>query len=212
MAKIYVTRHGETEWNTQRRMQGHLDSPLTETGITQAKWLGNALENVYISKIYASPSGRASDTARLIKGQRPLAIQPLENLKEIYLGSWESKTQVEIEAYTAENYNAFWHRPEQYVPEDRESFESVIQRASSVLEWIAENETEDVLLVTHAVLLKSMYAYIHQKQISEFWTGPFMNATCLNCFEKVDGKWQVLLEADTSHYQTEVINHWVNPK
>lgn len=212
MAKIYVTRHGETEWNTQRRMQGHLDSALTETGITQAKWLGEAFKHINIAKIYASPSGRASETAKLIRGQKKLEIQPLEALKEIYLGSWESKTQVEIEAYAAENYNAFWHSPEKYVPEDRESFESVIQRASSVLEAMAENESEDVLLVTHAVLLKSMYAYIYQKQLSDFWTGPFMNATCLNCFEKVDGQWRVLIEADTSHYQTEVINHWANPK
>lgn len=212
MAKIYVTRHGETQWNTQRRMQGHLDSDLTPTGRTQAEWLGAHLLTLPLGNIYASPSGRASETARLIRGDRPLSIHRLEGLKEIYLGSWEGKTQVEIEAVDAENYHAFWHRPERYKPEERESFESVISRAGAVLEHLAQTETEDVLVVTHAVLLKGMYAHIHQKAVEAFWTGPFMNATCLNCFEKVGGHWQVHLEADTSHYQEAVVNHWVNPK
>lgn len=212
MAKIYVTRHGETEWNTQRRMQGHMDSPLTQTGRLQAEWLGEYLKTTPLTRIYASPSGRADQTAKLIRGQRPLEIQSVEALREIFLGEWEGKTQVEIESFAAENYNAFWHKPEDYVPTTGESFEAVIQRAASVLEQIANTETQDVLVVTHAVLLKSMYAYVNQKSIEDFWKGPFMHATCLNCFEKVDGQWQVVIEADTSHYQTEVVNHWVDPK
>lgn len=212
MAKIYVTRHGETQWNTQRRMQGHLDSDLTQTGRTQAEWLGTHIKDLSLAKIYASPSGRASETARLIRGDRPLEIHRLEGLKEIFLGSWEGKTQVEIEAVDAENYFAFWHKPECYKSEERESFESVISRAGAILEELATTEKEDVLVVTHAVLLKGMYAHMLQKEVKDFWTGPFMNATCLNCFEKVGDQWQVHLEADTSHYQTEVVNHWVNPK
>ena len=81
------------------------------------------------------------------------------------------------------------------------------------MEWLAEAHTgETVLVVAHAVVLKSMIAYIEQKQIQAFWQGPFMKSTCLNCFEKVDGQWQISMVGDTSHYPMEIEQLWVNPK
>lgn len=213
MTKIYVTRHGETEWNKLRRMQGRLDSPLTELGREQAQWLGERLKDVKIDHLYSSPAGRAIETATLINQFKGLPIKTSENLQEICLGSWEGKTQVEIEAYDAERYVHFWHQPECFIPSDGESFESIIQRAGEQLERISEAHIgETVLVVAHAVVLKSMIAYIERKQIQAFWQGPFMKSTCLNCFEKVDGQWQISMVGDTSHYPIEIEQLWANPK
>ncbi len=213
MAKIYVTRHGETEWNTLGRMQGHLDSPLTKLGEDQARWLGESLKNTPLDYIYSSPSGRAMQTAKAINQSRNLTIRTEENLREIYLGEWEGKVRAEIEAYDAQRYHYFWNAPHQFVATDSESFESVIERSGKMLEEIAKRHPHEVgLVVAHAVVLKSMYAYILKKPIQEFWQGPFMNSTCLNCFEKDEDGWKITLEADISHYPMEVVPKWVQPK
>lgn len=213
MTKIYVTRHGETEWNKLRRMQGRLDSPLTELGKQQALWLGERLETVAIDHLYSSPAGRAMETATLINQFKGLPIKTSDKLQEIYLGGWEGKTQAEIEAYDAERYVNFWNQPECYIANDGESFESIIQRSGEQLEWIASTHAgETVLVVAHAVVLKSMIAYVERKQIQHFWQGPFMKSTCLNCFEKINGEWQISMMGDTSHYPMEIEQLWANPK
>lgn len=86
LLNLYITGHGETEWNIHKRMQGWSDSSLTENGRTNAKALGNRLKEVDISKIYASPSGRTIATAKLIRGDRDTPILLDDHLKEI---QWE---------------------------------------------------------------------------------------------------------------------------
>lgn len=213
MTKIYVTRHGETEWNTLRRMQGHQDSPLTEMGEKQATWLAERLKDVKIDYIYSSPAGRAMQTAEIVNQHKNLEIKKRDNLKEIYLGQWEGLTQPEIEAIDAEEYQNFWHKPECYQAKTGESFEEVIVRTSIELERIAEAHAgETVLLVAHAVVLKSLFAYVEQKPLEDFWKGPFMNSTALSCFEKTREGWQITMAADTSHYPEDVEPKWVHPK
>lgn len=213
MTKIYLTRHGETEWNTLKKMQGHKDSPLTTMGIKQAEWLGERLKTIEIDHIYSSPSGRALQTAELINTHKGLDIKTKDHFKEIHLGDWEGLTQPEIEAFDAEGYNHFWYQPERYVPKSGESFEDVIVRSSIELERIAEAHAgETVLIVAHAVVLKSLYAYVEKKEMKDFWEGPFMNSTCLSCFEKTKDGWQITMAADTSHYPIDVEPKWVHPK
>lgn len=213
MTKIYLTRHGETEWNTLKKMQGHKDSPLTEMGVKQAEWLGKRLENIEIDHIYSSPSGRALQTAELINAHKGLDIKTKDHFKEIHLGDWEGLTQPEIEAFDAEGYQHFWYKPELYVPKSGESFEDVIVRSSIELERIAEaHPGETVLIVAHAVVLKSLYAYVEKKELKDFWEGPFMNSACLSCFEKTKEGWKITMAADTSHYPIDVEPKWVHPK
>lgn len=70
MLTLYITRHGETEWNIQKRMQGHKDSPLTEKGRKQAQALGNYLKNIPFEKVFVSDSNRAYETACTIMEER----------------------------------------------------------------------------------------------------------------------------------------------
>lgn len=213
MTKIYLTRHGETQWNTLRKMQGHMDSPLTDLGRQQAAWLADRLKDVSIDHIYSSPSGRAMETAELINAHKGLDIRTSDQFKEIYLGSWEGLTQPEIEAFDAERYQHFWYEPESFVPSNGESFEDVIERTSAAMERLAEkHQGESLLIVAHAVVLKALIAYVEKKEIKDFWKGPFMNSTCLNCFEKTESGWQVTMLGDTSHYPIEVEPKWVHPR
>ncbi len=86
MIRLFVTRHGETVWNTQKKLQGWKDSDLTEKGINNALSLGNRLKDVAFDAIYASPSKRTLHTADLIKGNKALSIVENERLREISLG------------------------------------------------------------------------------------------------------------------------------
>jgi len=65
--KLYITRHGTTEWNLEKRLQGWADSPLTEDGRNRAIKLGNSLKDIDFDMIYTSPQERALNTAKLIR-------------------------------------------------------------------------------------------------------------------------------------------------
>jgi len=96
MLRLFVIRHGETIWNTQKKLQGWNDSDLTEKGIKNALSLGNRLRDVEFQSIYASPSKRTLKTATLIKGRREQLIIEDENLREINLGVWEGQTHDDL--------------------------------------------------------------------------------------------------------------------
>jgi broad specificity phosphatase PhoE len=72
MIKLYITRHGETIWNTEKRMQGWLDSNLTENGKKNAEALGERLKDIEFEAIYSSPSQRTKTTTELVKGDRAI--------------------------------------------------------------------------------------------------------------------------------------------
>ena len=78
MTRIFLSRHGQTEWNVQRRMQGHNNSDLTELGKKQALALAEIIKNIEIDIVYSSSSLRAVDTAKLIVGDRKVTIVPNE--------------------------------------------------------------------------------------------------------------------------------------
>jgi len=80
---LYLARHGETLWNVEGRLQGHLDSPLTEVGKRQAGWLRRSLESIPFDAIYTSPSGRAYHTAEILRGDRNVDIITCDSLNLI---------------------------------------------------------------------------------------------------------------------------------
>ncbi len=86
MKTIWLTRHGETQWNTVRRMQGQLNSPLTDNGIRQAEQLAKWLAKEDIDVIYTSPLERAYKTALILRGNRNIPVISHVDLKKFILG------------------------------------------------------------------------------------------------------------------------------
>ena len=91
MTKIYITRHGETQFNAEVKAQGWVDSPLTSVGIENAEALKRRLDNVDIDVIYTSPLGRAKTTAEILRGNRPIQIIQDDRLKEYRYGIIDGK-------------------------------------------------------------------------------------------------------------------------
>ena len=98
--EVLVLRHGQTEWNAAGRLQGHLDSPLTETGVRQAQCQNEALLHYNLGgfRFITSPQGRARKTAQIALAGIEAKIEISEELKEMNMGQWSGITRAEIAA------------------------------------------------------------------------------------------------------------------
>ena len=88
MMQIYIIRHGETEWNTKRLLQGATDIPLNQNGVEVAKLTSEALKEVPFDIIYTSPLKRAVETAEIMRGDREIPVILVDRLKEISFGPY----------------------------------------------------------------------------------------------------------------------------
>jgi len=122
MLRLYITRHGETEWNRQKRMQGWKDSDLTDIGIVNAISLGERLADVNFNHFYVSSSIRTQQTAQYILGDRSIPITLDEDLREIHMGSWEGETQANLQQAYPEQFHDFWNNPHLFIPVGGETF------------------------------------------------------------------------------------------
>ncbi|MEI9850012.1 MAG: histidine phosphatase family protein [Sphingomonas sp.] len=161
---LYLARHGQTEFNVQRRLQGSMDSPLTRHGIDQATRVGRTLRLLIGDapgwRIVSSPQPRARATAEIFRAETGLGpVATDARLAEISVGSWEGLTLDEIDrgwpgANSVASVRRAWvgHCP------DGERFEAVRDRLSS---WLAEMRDERIVAVSHGVagsILRGLYA------------------------------------------------------
>ncbi len=200
---LYITRHGETTWNKEGRMQGWNDSPLTELGIIQAEWLRDRIKDFKIDAIYASPSGRAFDTAEIVKGDRNIEILQHQGLREIKLGDFQGLNQQEIKELSEEQYYNYWNMPHMYKPiGEGEGFEDMIERVNEGLkDIIRKHPDESILIVTHTLPIKAIFFKLENRQLSELWKTPFIKQTSLTVIEVENDKYNMMMCADTSHHE-----------
>ncbi|WP_353094328.1 histidine phosphatase family protein [Tissierella praeacuta] len=200
--KIYITRHGETEWNKEGRLQGWKNSNLTEKGIRDAKKLGDRLKDINFDYIYSSPQGRALDTAKYIRGHKDTEIIIFDSLKEMGFGKWEGMENKEIEILYPIEYFNFWNKPHLYRAVEGESFDDLFNRIKNALNRIInDNAEENVLIVSHGVAIKSMYSIIKGCPLKELWNSIFIKNNSLTIAEVADGNINFILESDTSHLE-----------
>ncbi|MBV7273445.1 histidine phosphatase family protein [Clostridium sp. PL3] len=198
--KIYITRHGETIWNTEGRLQGWNNTDLTEIGIDNARKLGESLKHINFDCVYCSPLGRAVETAKHIIGNKNTKIITEEALKELGFGCWEGIKVTDLEElYPDEIYN-FFNKPHLYKPVDGENFEQLFSRVKEVLESIfIKSEYENILIVTHRVALLAIYAIVKKTPLEELWKQADITETCLSIIEVKGNEIKFILEANTSH-------------
>jgi probable phosphoglycerate mutase len=200
---VYITRHGQTEWNVQKRMQGHQDSELTPLGVQQAGWLSRSMLNIPLDAVYASSSIRALRTAEIIRGERNLPLTACDEFKEIGMGVWEGRDSAEIQLQDPEQHQFFWGDPEQFSVEGSETFTGVQERALGKLREIIDIHAGDaVLIVTHTVVIKVLMAYFEGRAMDKLWDLPYIYPTCLCRIDITDGVPEIMLHGDISHYET----------
>jgi len=172
MARLHLVRHGETDWNAQKRYQGSIDIPLNERGRSQAKEVGKDLANLSFSAVYASTLSRARETAELILAAPEQKIHLLDTLKEGSFGQLEGKSYEEVHIQYASSIEArkkLSARDKLHfklIP-DEESWHEVLERVLPTLEEIAKrHEGEEVLVVTHGGVIRTLL--VHLADYEEF--------------------------------------------
>ena len=178
--KLYIVRHGQTEWNVLEKFQGQLNSPLTLEGIEKVKETAKKLKNIKFKAGYTSQVGRTFATAKIIlqnnnyeqekTSDQKLKLKKLPELNEIHFGEWQGMTFKETflkfpkEAhnyfYDVKNYNAKNIKGEEL----KDGLERFLKGLKKIRE---EQKSENILIVTHGTVLELFFNYIQNKEADD---------------------------------------------
>ncbi len=162
VTRLFLIRHGETEWNRAGRIQGVTDSPLTERGKLQASYMGESLLalDVPFAEMYSSPIHRATETATLIGDKLGKTFRLDERLKERNFGIFEGFTRKEISQKFPHEVKMNREQPGFVIPKG-ESREHLLNRVKECFnDLVALHSGEDILLVTHGGLISMALRYV----------------------------------------------------
>ena len=166
MVTVYLTRHGQTEWNLEKRLQGHGNSPLTEFGINRAKELSKRMKDIKIDKIYTSPIERAYKTACIVRGDKDTEIKIHEGLKEMNFGDYEGRTTEDVMKENPDwDISAIMRGNLEMRAPNGETLGEVRKRVNSAMKDILEeNEGKSILIVGHGITLKAILAFFNDEE------------------------------------------------
>lgn len=169
---IYLVRHGQTVFNAAGRWQGQVDSPLTSLGLRQAAAAGETLRKIIAGNdiaLFASPLGRAHDTAKIIaqklEYEHEITFDP--RLMEVGMGAWDGLTDYEIEQEWPnardgiERHEWFFHSP------DGETFEAMSARVKEALTAIENNSAQTKIIISHGVtgrIIRGIHSDLSKEQ------------------------------------------------
>lgn len=168
--KIYLIRHGQTEWNRIGKLQGWFDSELSLKGKQQAYDLSRLLADKQIDAVFTSDLGRAKTTASIIFPNRILFED--ERFREIYLGNWQGKDIQDLEANT--DYQTYISTPHLFKSIHTESITDVQKRMVDALLSISEYNYQKVAIVSHGVAISCLLNALSNKPLSKLWETPML--------------------------------------
>ncbi|MCF8012364.1 MAG: alpha-ribazole phosphatase [Clostridiales bacterium] len=168
--RIYLVRHGQTDWNAKMRFQGQTDIHLAEKGREQAAALARRLEKENFAGIYSSDLTRAYETAEIIARSHNLLVQQKPAFREINFGSWEGLTFQEIQENFSEEATDWWERPLYTRIPDGESLHDVVKRSMDVLHDICKKHNgQKILIVSHGGVVRSIISTVLGIDLNEYW-------------------------------------------
>jgi len=199
--RICLVRHGETAWNTERRIQGHIDIGLNETGLRQAALAGRWLRDAGIAAIYGSDLTRAWVTAQTIAAALGLVPVVVPEMRERCYGIFEGLTYAEAKARYPEAYVAFETRNPDYAYENGESLKGLFARVTGRLKEIAAaHPGQNVVVVSHGGVLDIVNRFVRGSPLETPRDFLIPNAG-INWIATVDGRWTLETWGDTSHLE-----------
>ena len=197
--QVIIIRHGQTHWNLKLIRQGHLDSPLTEKGIAQAKALGERLMRESFTTLYSSDLGRAVQTAQMIAQVTGHKIVTDARLRERHLGIFQGLNGDELREKYPEEYRLHRTVGATYVIPGGESVQQQVARNVDYLVEIAEKHSgETIVVVTHGGVLSGFFRHALSIPLEAPRRFEFMNAS-LNVFAYEAGNWMLRTWGDVSH-------------
>ncbi len=208
--KIYFVRHGETNWNKERRIQGQVDIPLNEFGRHLARETGKGLADVPFDVCFTSPLGRAKETAELILNGREIPIIEDDRIKEMAFGVLEGKCCSREGWEVPDSFQLFFDDPVHYQPpEGGEDFRSVRKRTGEFLDWLFAQENyqhSTILVTTHGAAMAGLLNNLKKKPLSQYW-GIGVHKNCGVTEVEVTDKIPVIVSENKVYYD-DVVKPW----
>lgn len=189
---IYIIRHGQTDTNAAKQLQGRSDKPLNDVGIQQAQEAAAFLDaaGIRFSRVYTSPLIRAKQTADIVA--EGVAQMEDDRLLEMDYGPYEGMSLNDPAPEVLTFFKDFAHNP---APDGMEQLESVVARMGSFLEDVRSlAASEDILISTHAIALKGALEYLTPDSNGSYWSTFIGNCAVYTCGIGPDGSWTAARE------------------
>lgn len=182
--KIYITRHGQTDYNKQSLMQGRSDIPLNETGLAQAEATKEKIGDIKFDAVYASPLIRALTTASVISGLSKDEIITDERIIEADFGKYEAENYFKV----GFPMKLYWMFPEIFpAPKGVETIKSMVLRTADFLKELETKDYENVLVVCHGGIIRPLRGYLENAKSGIVWRPRPENCEVF-VYESMDGK------------------------
>ena len=197
--KLYIVRHGETEWNVIKRFQGQLNTPLTEKGMEKLRKTGKKLENVLFDEVYTSELGRTVASAEIILNEnrgyknKKLELKKLAELNEVYFGVWQGLTYEEVFLKYPEEANNYFYNVKNYKAEnvEAENLKDALERfLKGINKILNRHKSGNILVVTHGTVLEMFMNYVANNSIFDIDERTLMGNGDYKVFSYKDGKFQ----------------------
>ena len=156
--RICFIRHGETDWNVARRIQGHTDIPLNETGRAQALAMAFNAAHQHFRAIYSSDLLRTMETAQVLAQREDQDVKPLAQLRERHYGVFQGITAAEGAELYPQAYAHYVERDLDYDFETGESLRALAERVSEGIDWLVRHHSgQTIAAVSHSGVLDVIY-------------------------------------------------------
>ena len=164
--KLWITRHGQTDYNQLKIMQGRVDKPLNETGIAQAHEIKDLLKDITFDAVYSSPLSRAVKTAAIIGDIPEEEVIKDERIIEFSFGRYELKKYAKVGIPMA----LYWTYPEVFrSPKTVESIPHAINRVSSFFDDLKTKDYRNVLIVCHGGIMRVLCGILEGRRNKIKW-------------------------------------------
>lgn len=181
---IYVVRHGQTDLNKAKLMQGHYDEPLNDTGRAQAAKKAEVLKDIEFDAVFSSPLSRALETAKIISGKDESEIIKDERIIEVDFGKYERVK------YNRQDLKMilYWVYPEIFrCPKTVEDTDSMIKRSRDFLMDIESRNYKNVLVVCHGGIIRTLTGYLEDRKNGLKWRPRPKNSE-VRVYESINGR------------------------
>jgi probable phosphoglycerate mutase len=183
MTRVYLVRHGTTDWNKEEIFRGRVDCKLNETGQAEARALAGYFKDIPVEVIYSSPLSRATETAQVIAAAKGLRVLPDAAFMDMDFGAWQGCPLKEVKEKYSDLYRVWRERPQAILFPGGENLAQVRARAwEGLTRVVQENPEKTVLIISHRVVTKVLICAVLGLDDSHFWQIQ-QDTTAVNCFQ-----------------------------
>jgi broad specificity phosphatase PhoE len=198
-ARLLLVRHGQSTWNSEHRIQGQLDPPLSDEGRRQAERVGQRIAGRRFAGFYSSDLKRAFETAQAIEAATGLQAEPMAGLREIFLGEWEGLRTDDLAQRFPEAWASWTEEPDWDLVPGGEGAALFETRVTAALDEILGRHAQgDVVVVTHGGVIQIALHRVIGRPSRGLFPFKIQNAS-ISVIERRDGRMVIGSVNDTSH-------------